>query len=86
MAVAFDKGHRVFNLTSSACFQSYRTDGASVPVVPDTASVLKTESVCQPQCTTFVQRQTGINFTPCWGKVYGDAGPVVPSSRARSRR
>ena len=31
-------------------------------------------AVCQPQCTTFVHQQTGINFKKCWNKTYGNAG------------
>jgi hypothetical protein len=29
---------------------------------------------CRPQCTDHVYGKTGINFTRCWGKLYGDAG------------
>lgn len=32
------------------------------------------KAVCQPQCTTFVASTSGIDFSDCWDKTFGNAG------------
>jgi len=39
-------------------------------------------SVCHPQCTDKVYEITHINFTKCWGKLYGDAGQWYDHAKA----
>lgn len=41
---------------------------------PDVAANATTKAYCRPQCTDYVHSRTNINFTRCWGKLYGSAG------------